>query len=129
MPLPIVSRSRNVSLGIGKEIGWELTKGKAGTHEGKKGTFKYYFDPPEIDIDFDFMTGGNALEAIRRGGSVYYIDHDGELDEIAGEAGTIKYQGKGDLLRALDEDPRIKNYLWKKMLRLAGLQHVRHRDL
>jgi len=102
---------------IGKEINFEITKGKAGTHEGKTGAFKYYFDPPEIDIDTDFLNYCTAKGIIRRGGAVYYV-------------GEQKFNGKEELLEAMSDcELGLKNTLWKLMVKDAGLQHVRHKDV
>jgi RecA/RadA recombinase len=102
---------------IGKEITFEITKGKAGTHEGKTGTFKYYFEPPEVDIESDILNYCTTKGIIRRGGAVYYI-------------GDEKFSGKGELTEALADPERgLRNQLWKLMLKDAGLQHVRHRDV
>lgn len=112
---------------IGKEINFETTKGKAGTHEGKTGSFRYYFDPPEIDIDANFKGYCVAHGIIRRGGSVYYIDHGGALE---GKPDPLKFQGESELIDAIsDPDLGLKNVLWKLMLKEAGLQHVRHKEV
>lgn len=100
---------------IGKEIKWELTKGKAGTHEGKTGSFRYYFNPPEVDIDFDFFTHCSAAGIFVRGGANYSF-------------GDYKFKGKDEVLAALGEDPELKSKLWNAMLRQANLNHVRYRD-
>jgi RecA/RadA recombinase len=99
---------------IGKEIGWELVKGKAGTHEGPKGTFKYFFEPPSIDVDFDFYTYCTANNIIHRAGSSYTF-------------GDTKFKGKAEVLDALADDPEFKKQLWQAMLEHANLQHVRYR--
>lgn len=106
---------------IGKEIVYEITKGKAGTHEGKKGSFRYYFGPPEVDVDFNFLTAGTTAGVIRRGGSVYYIDQD--------DGETLKFAGKRELLDALAEQAEIKNLVWRGLLSKADLTHIRHRDV
>lgn len=106
---------------IGKEINYEITKGKAGTHEGKKGMIRYFFGPPEVDVDHNFFTTATASGVIRRGGSVYYVDQD--------EGEPLKFQGQGALLSAIADLPDLKNLLWKRLLHQAGLHHVRHRDV
>lgn len=113
-----ILRSKDGKTKIGKEIAFETMKGKAGTHEGKTGAFRYFFDPPEIDIDYDFLTYCTAVGIIRRAGSVYYI-----------EPNDLKINGKSELLEAIGDGPELKNHLWKMMLSRAGLQHVRHRDV
>lgn len=105
---------------IGKEINYEITKGKAGTHEGKKGTIRYFFGPPEVDVDHNFFTTATTLGVIRTGGSTYYIDREGEE--------PLKFKGQGRVLDALADDPEIKDLLWKKMLYKAGLHHIRYKD-
>lgn len=105
---------------IGKEINYELTKGKAGTHEGKKGTIRYFFGPPEVDVDHNFFTTAVTMGVIRLGGSTYYIDRDGEE--------PMKFKGQGQLLNTIADDPSIKEMLWKQMLRKAGLHHIRYND-
>jgi hypothetical protein len=101
---------------VGKEISWELVKGKAGAHEGPKGSFRYYFDPPEIDVDFDFYTYCTAHEIIKRAGATYTF-------------GDTKFKGKAEVLNALAEEPEFKQKLWAAMLAEAGLQHVRYKDV
>lgn len=102
---------------IGKEINFEITKGKAGTHEGKVGAFKYYFDPPGIDIDTDFLNYCTAKGIIKRGGAVYYV-------------GELKFNGKEELLDAMSDcELGLKSKLWDLMRAEAGLLHVRHRDV
>lgn len=107
---------------IGKEINWEITKGKAGTHEGKTGTFKYYFEPPEIDVDLD-MFGYCVAEGIitKAGSGNYSIDPQDLGDK------QYKFKGQGEVLEALEIDPELKNLLWKLMLRKADLTHIRDR--
>lgn len=112
--------SKDGKVKIGKEVVYEITKGKAGTHEGKKGSFRYFFGPPEVDVDHNFFTTAVAAGVIRRGGSTYYIDQ--------GEDEPLKFNGQGAVLEAIAELSDIKNLLWKRLLHKAGLQHIRHRD-
>ena len=102
---------------IGKELTFEITKGKAGTHEGKTGTIKYYFDPPEVDIGSDLLGYCTDKGIITQGGGRYYI-------------GEESFSGKSGLMDAMDDPERgLKNFLWKLMLKEANLQHVRHKDI
>jgi len=100
---------------VGKEIKWELTKGKAGTHEGKTGSFRYYFNPPEIDLDFDFFTYCAANEILSRAGANYSFE-------------DMKFRGKDELLAAMSDDANLKTRLWAAMLHTAGLSHIRYKD-
>lgn len=103
---------------VGKEITWELVKGKAGTHEGKSGVYRYYFNPPEVDVVFDLVNLCVQENLIRSGGAYYTI--------VAGEEST-RFKGKAALVDALEEDDELRNSLWHAALIKAGLGQVRHR--
>jgi RecA/RadA recombinase len=106
---------------IGKEIVWEITKGKAGTHEGKTGAFKYYFDPPAVDIDLDMFAWCLNEGIISRAGGTYTVDP----QDLGKE--PYKFRGQGEVLEALASDQQFKDILWKLMLRKADLTHIRER--
>jgi hypothetical protein len=102
---------------VGKELTFEITKGKAGTHEGKIGSFRYYFDPPEVDVDTNIVNYCSANGIVRRAGATYYV-------------GEQKFTGKNEFLDALaDSQTGLRNTLWKLMVAQSGLQHIRHRDV
>lgn len=104
---------------IGKEVHWEITKGKAGVHEGGAGTYKFYFNPPEVDIIADLMSVCKDLGVVRvRGRTTIHIRHDGQ---------ETKYQSGDALLRAVEEDAELADCLWNDALIASGLSHVRHR--
>ena len=101
----------------GKEINWEITKGKMGTHEGHTGAFHYYYDPPTIDIEQDMINCCTTGGIIARGGSVYSFE---------GPNGLIKWQGKNALAEAIADDEELRETLWKAVLKKANLSHVRY---
>lgn len=105
---------------IGKEINYEITKGKAGTHEGRKGMFRYFFGPPEIDVDHNMFTTATDLGVIRRGGSVYYID------QVEGD--PLKFSGKDTILNAIADDADLRDVLHRAILHRAGIHHIRYKD-
>lgn len=107
--------SENSRTKIGKELVYEITKGKAGTHEGKVGSFRYYFDPPKIDIEDNMINYCTVKNIIRRGGAVYYI-------------GEEKFSSKEALQTAIRE-PKFKSVLWNMILKDAGLLHIRYTDI
>jgi len=72
---------------IGKEVNWEITKAKAGTHEGQKGTLEYHYDSG-WQVEKDLVDTARATGVIQRVGTSKYavIDVDGEVaDEIKGK--------------------------------------------
>jgi len=110
---------------VAKEINWELTKGKAGTHEGKRGSYWYHFSPPEIDVASDmvnYCTHHGIIEGAGRG--KYKIKHSGHIKE---HPEIIDFSSKIELQRAVEEDENIRDGLTVLMLRHAGLGHVRYR--
>lgn len=116
-----LSRGEYIMLGSerhGKEINWELTKGKAGTHEGKKGSFRYIYDPPHVEAVDDLIDTCTRLEVIKRGGANYEFEVNGEMQKIKGKADMEDFiENNVDAIRSLRE----------AALRASGLDHVRYR--
>jgi len=68
----------------GKEVRWELTKGKAGCHDGLKGSYNYYHVPRNQPIFWkDYLAYG----------STWGIDTITELVETARSVGAIEAAG------------------------------------
>lgn len=106
---------------IGKEITWELTKGKAGTHEGLTGTYSYYFNPPEIDVAADLQNYCNSNDIITYGGpKAGFLLKDGENE-------PIKLGTKEELQRRIEEDEELQQLLRIAAIRHAGQGHVRYK--
>lgn len=60
---------------LGKEINWEIIKGKAGCHDGPKGTYNFYFGeqghPKGVDTIFDLCVAGLEHGVIEQSGAHY----------------------------------------------------------
>ena len=68
---------------IGKMINWEITKGKAGCHEGISGEYLYNFKPPSINIVRDLIACCVEFGVIERRGAYYYLnDFKGYLKDL-----------------------------------------------
>jgi hypothetical protein len=104
---------------IGKEIVWELTKGKAGTHEGITGSYNYYYRPPEIDVYSDMINYCTANEVIKYGGPKAGYVFQGNPPVSLGT--------KEEMQTRVEEDRELFNSLRAAMLRKAGLGHVRYK--
>jgi hypothetical protein len=105
---------------IGKEINWELTKGKAGTHEGLKGVYEYYYAPPGIDLSSDLVNYCSANNIIQYGGpkvGFYVTSMDGSEQ--------VKLGTKEEMQRRVEEDKDIEHLLRVLSFREAGLGRVR----
>lgn len=68
---------------IGKEVNWALKKGKAGCHDGPRGMYTYFFDPPRVDHASDLVAVGLEYGVIERGGAYYtFTDFKGYKKEL-----------------------------------------------
>lgn len=116
---------------IGREVRWELTKGKAGTHDGKKGYFNYYHVPGDnpifwsrvqqdglgwgIDYLTDLAEESARLGIINVAGAWKTWEEDGEV--------VLKVQGQGfsAVVAALAADPELEARLYGRCLYEANL--------
>lgn len=74
---------------IGKNIKWEVMKGKAGCHEGGKGQVEYQFEPPRMNFISDLITVGVKLGAVKKKGDVHVAgDFEGSEKDLARELRT-----------------------------------------
>lgn len=100
---------------VGKEVKWEITKGKAGAHEGVEGSFTYYFSPPRIDIASDLISYALPVGLIEGGGKAGYAFQGHPLGK------------KEDLANALNADGKLRAELRKVVMAHAELGHIRYR--
>jgi hypothetical protein len=109
---------------IGKEINWELTKGKSGTHEGIKGMYQYFYKPPEIDVISDLVNYCMATDVIfvEKGKKGLRVDHKGLLKEEP----ILVFSSKEILMDEVEEDKVLQNTLRKLAYAKAELGHVRY---
>lgn len=95
----------------GKEVNWEIKKGKAGIHEGERGSFTYRFHEktpegvyvPVNQADFytDAVIAGVKMGVISLDGTWYTLyDEDGQE--------LLKKQGRDAMAKALREDAEHK---------------------
>jgi len=101
---------------IGKEVNWEVTKGKSGTHEGASGTFSLYFDPLEVDTDGDLLTQCLKHKVIEKKDGARYVIPEIEMDPVHGEE---------KMLGLLETEPELVRTLKELLYVHAGLAHVR----
>lgn len=97
---------------IGREINWELLKGKLGTHDGVKGSYEYFYDTG-ADVAQSLLTTALRYGVIEQSGAWYsYMTTDGEI--------LFKAQGAD---KARDElmNPEIFNQVWARTLPAAKI--------
>jgi RecA/RadA recombinase len=93
---------------IGRTIDWEITKGKLGTHEGKKGSFDFFY---EIGADRigDLIDTCVKHGVIQRNGSWYSCE------------GMKASQSDAPIRARIHEDPSFKDQLRDECFAKAGV--------
>lgn len=112
---PHVDKHTKPPMILGREVQWETLKAKLGTHEGKRGTYDYWFDSG-ADVLEDLIHTGVLYEVIDQAGSWYtYTTPSGE---------TVKSQGTRDLRVFFDDNPDQVNAVRKACFRAAGVNCI-----
>jgi len=110
---------------IGREVRWRLTKGKAGTHDGKTGVYDFYhvprFDPVfwktvlekdvgGVDVNGDLIETGVALGVLEQAGAWF-----------SWPSKDIKGQGAHNFAGKLEEQPELFDELRDECYRAVEL--------
>jgi len=113
-----LSDPKNTKRRLGKDIRWEITKQKAGGHDGHVGFFHYMM---ESGCNFGLALVKAALEygIVIKSGNTYTIDDEDEtLLSTSGARGKgIKNAGA-----YVNQDPELGAWLYKEVLREAGVR-------
>lgn len=89
---------------VGKEVNWELTKGKLGTHEGVKGTYNFYFETG-ADIARDIGLTATTYGVINKTGAWYSYGEGDNGFKVQGETGLVDVLQKNpDLTDAISHE-------------------------
>lgn len=101
---------------VGKEINWEITKGKAGCHDGGRGTYKFYWGEQGygfgVDVYSDLLVAGLDSEVIQQSGAWY------------GYAGERLGQGAANVAVKLHQDPVLLQRIRQDVLKKRGLEFI-----
>lgn len=101
---------------VGKEINWEITKGKAGCHDGPKGSYDFYFGEHGygfgVDIFTDLLATALRNELIELSGAWYSYE------------GQPLGQGKGQAAASLHQNPALFEKLRLEIFSKSGLSFV-----
>lgn len=87
----------------GKEVNWNIEKGKAGIHEGGKGGYKYRFDINSVDFYDDTLVVGVQLGIVEQSGAWLGI-----RDPANPNAYLVRAQGRDAFVTAMVEDATAK---------------------
>lgn len=101
---------------IGKEINWEIIKGKAGCHDGPKGTYSFYFGEQGygfgIDVYSDLLVAGLQHGIIDQAGAWYSYK-----DEKIG-------QGQQQAAQFIYQHPELFAQIRNQVFAAAGLNFI-----
>jgi RecA/RadA recombinase len=100
--VPTPGGSKRKFIQTGKEVNWKIEKGKAGIHEGKRGTFVYDFQINNADFYIDTLVTGLACDVIEQAGAWFGIPNEDRTDFI------LRCQGGDAFVKALIEDTQKK---------------------
>lgn len=108
----------NKTVMVGKEIHWQLLKGKAGCHDGPTGFYPFYFGehgyPFGADVYQDLIITGVELGVIQMGGPwISYQDDNYDL----------RAQGKERFSHLIAEQGAF-DYLRQKCMDAAGVKYI-----
>lgn len=96
---------------VGRTKTWEITKGKLGTHEGKKGEFNYYFSTG-ADVGSDLITAGLEYDVIKLNGT-----HNYRIDSLG-----LKANSRDELRTKVLADEEIMDFLQEEVMKAAPLE-------
>lgn len=101
---------------VGKEINWEIMKGKAGCHDGPKGTYKFYYGQEGfgfgIDVYSDLLVAGLQTAVIQQAGAWYSYQ------------GEHLGQGEVSVARNLHSNPDLLQKIRRDIFKTAGLNFI-----
>ena len=111
-----VATSGNTQVIVGKEINWEILKGKAGCHDGPKGTYSFYFGEHGhgfgIDTLTDLLVAGLQKGIIEQNGAWYSY------------GGDRLGQGKENASVALYQNPELYQTIRREIFKASGLSFI-----
>jgi RecA/RadA recombinase len=117
----------NVQTVVRKEVNWSIEKGKAGIHEGAKGSYMYSFDINNADFYGDTIYTAVNLGIIEKAAGWLTLPNPNDPDKI-----LLKANGQAAFTALLEKDAHEKaeagdpnsfmNYLRAEAYRRAGIE-------
>lgn len=114
---------------IGREVRWDLVKGKAGTHDGKRGYYNYYHVPKDDpifwkDVENRIHEWGidSITEMVETAKDLGVVDASGSWLKFSdGDKVILSCQGSDKFADKLVEEPDLQELLRRKCLSVAKL--------
>lgn len=99
------ARIKDGKMLVGKTVRWEITKQKAGGHEGARGTFDFYYDLCGIDREAHSVAVAADYAVVTRSGSWY--SYEGEQIGQGAKAAAEFVRSTDGLLDLLETRARV----------------------
>ena len=113
---------------VRKEVNWSIEKGKAGIHEGARGSFMYSFDISNADFYLDTIVAGVNTGIIDKAGGWYSIlnpfDPSKVLAKANGQQAFSALLAEDAAKKAAEGDTKtsLMNYVRDQVYRQAGIE-------
>lgn len=101
---------------MGREVPWEITKGKLGTHDGIRGSFDFFYDFG-ADVEGDLLNTALQLEVLEASGAWITYDH---------PTMNFKAQGRPEARKLLKSNTDLVDAVRRDCLRAADVVY-KHR--
>jgi len=101
---------------VGKDVNWDVSKGKEGTHDGIKGSTPYYYDPRCFDTLRSIIISGLRYGVIREYEGLLTFMNNGQPDQY-----LCNISGPELFVQALQEEPDSEWQLRAAILAAAGV--------
>lgn len=103
---------------VGKEVNWEILKGKAGCHDGPKGTYQFFFGEHGhgfgVDIYSDLLVAGLQYGVVELNGAWYSCN------------GERLGQGKANASLFLYQNQPLFHEIRKQIFKAANVDFITH---
>lgn len=104
---------------VAKEVKWEIAKGKAGIHEGAKGTYQYDMKSREANEVEDLIFVAKALDVIQGTKKLTVSGIEKDISSSNGKTAAAV------LTEAILTEPGFGHHIITECLKAAGFGHVR----
>lgn len=115
----IPGRTKSEQIAVGKEIHWEIIKGKAGCHDGPKGMYPFYFGkhgyPFGADVYQDLIMVGVSHGIVQMAGAWLSYQEQGY---------DIRGQGKEQFSHAVASVPGALDHLRRRCFDAADVKFI-----
>ena len=104
---------------VGKDVNWDVSKGKDGAHDGVKGATAYYYDPRCFDTLRTVIVAGFRYGVIVETDGLLTFMNNGSPDQY-----LCRITGPDQFIQAMQEEPESEWQLRSAILAAAGVSGI-----